>query len=95
MVSLAGVSDLDENLADKDFKWQTYQNGFKVQGTKIIADGSPQGKTAYFTQPYLTPVPDCESDCRGLPSISQEKMNEMFVKAYKNDNQLFTHIKLP
>ena len=91
LVSLAGVSDLDENLADKDFKWQTYQNGFKVQGTKIIADGSPQGKTAYFTQPYLTPVPDCESDCRGLPSISQEKMNEMFVKAYKNDNQLFIH----
>lgn len=91
LVSLAGVGDLDENLADKDFKWQTYQNGFKVQGTKIIADGSPQGKTAYFTQPYLTPVPDCESDCRGLPSISQEKMNEMFVKAYKNDNQLFIH----
>nr|WP_289056550.1 amidohydrolase [uncultured Psychrobacter sp.] len=91
LVSLAGVSDLDENLADKDFKWQTYQNGFKVQGTKIIADGSPQGKTAYFTQPYLTPVPDCENDCRGLPSISQEKMNEMFVKAYKNDNQLFIH----
>ncbi|MGP5631273.1 MULTISPECIES: amidohydrolase [Psychrobacter] len=91
LVSLAGVSDLDKNLADKDFKWQTYQNGFKVQGTKIIADGSPQGKTAYFTQPYLTPVPDCERDCRGLPSISQEKMNEMFVKAYKNDNQLFIH----
>lgn len=91
LVSLAGASDLDENLADKDFKWKTYQNGFKVQGTKIIGDGSPQGKTAYFTQPYLTPVPDCESDCRGLPSISQDEMNEMFAKAYARDNQLFIH----
>jgi len=91
LVSLAGVSDLDKNLADKDFVWKRYQNGFKVQGTKIIADGSPQGKTAYFTQPYLTPVADCESDCRGLPSISQDEMNEMFAKAYARDNQLFIH----
>ncbi len=91
LIALAGASDLDENLADKDFKWKTYQNGFKVQGTKIIGDGSPQGKTAYFTQPYLTPVADCESDCRGLPSVSQDEMNEMFVKAYQRDNQLFIH----
>lgn len=91
LVSLAGVSDLDENLADPNFKWKTYQNGFKVQGTKIIADGSPQGKTAYFTKPYLTPVPDCKTDCRGLPSVSQEALNEMFAKAYARDNQLFIH----
>lgn len=91
LVALAGVSDLDENLADKNFKWKTYQNGFKVQGTKIIGDGSPQGKTAYFTQPYLTSVADCKSDCRGLPSVSQEALNEMFVKAYQRDNQLFIH----
>ncbi len=91
LVSLAGVSDLDENLADKDFVWKTYQNGFKVQGTKIIADGSPQGKTAYFSQPYLTPVPDCDSNCKGLPSLSQDELNEMFLKAYARDNQLFIH----
>ena len=91
LVSLAGVSDLDENLADKDFIWKTYKNGFKVQGTKIIADGSPQGKTAYFSQPYLTPVPDCDKDCRGLPSVNQDELNGMFAKAYARDNQLFIH----
>ena len=91
LVALAGVNDLDENLADKDFSWKTYKNGFKVQGTKIVADGSPQGKTAYFSQPYLTPVPDCEKDCRGIPSVSQDALNEMFVKAYERDNQLFIH----
>lgn len=91
LVSLAGASDLDENLADENFRWKTYQNGFKVQGTKIIGDGSPQGKTAYFTQPYLTPVEGCARDCRGLPSLSQDEMNAMFVKAYARDNQLFIH----
>ena len=91
LVALAGVSDLDENLADKNFSWKTYNHGFKVQGTKIVADGSPQGKTAYFSQPYLTPVPDCQKDCRGLPSVSQDQLNEMFAKAYARDNQLFIH----
>ena len=91
LVSLAGVSDLEENLADKDFKWQTYQNGFKVQGTKIVADGSPQGKTAYFSQPYLTEVPGCDKDCKGLPSVTQDELNKMFVMGYANDNQLFIH----
>lgn len=54
LVSLAGFSELESNLKDPDLTFKTYNNGFKVQGTKIIADGSPQGKTAYFTQPYLT-----------------------------------------
>ncbi len=91
LIALAGASDLDENLADKNFRWKTYQNGFKVQGTKIIGDGSPQGKTAYFTEPYLTPVEGCKRDCRGLPSLSQDEMNAMFAKAYARDNQLFIH----
>lgn len=91
LIALAGFSDLEKNLNDTSIHWKTYKNGFKVQGTKIIADGSPQGKTAYFTNPYLTPVPGCSHDCRGLPSLSQSALNDLFVKAYKQDNQLFIH----
>jgi predicted amidohydrolase YtcJ len=74
---------------EPDFR--QYHNGLKFEGIKIIADGSPQGKTAYFTEPYLTPVEGCESDCRGLPSIPQEKLNEMFTRNYGNNRQLFIH----
>ncbi|WP_230658646.1 amidohydrolase [Psychrobacter sp. I-STPA10] len=93
LVALAGVSDLDENLADNQLKWQHYQNGFKIQGTKIIADGSPQGKTAYFTKPYLSNIPSCGcgGHARGMPSLPQEQINDMFYKAYQHDNQLFIH----
>jgi len=91
LMALGGYTELEINLNDSLIDWKTYNNGFKVQGTKIIADGSPQGKTAYFTEPFLTPVPGCESDCRGLPSLSQETMNDLFILAYKNDNQLFIH----
>ena len=91
LISLAGYSDLESNLKDTTLSFKTYKNGFKVQGTKIVADGSPQGKTAYFTKPFLTKVPGCVHNCRGLPSLSQETINDLFVLAYKNENQLFIH----
>lgn len=91
LISLAGYSELDSNIQDSTLQFKTYNNGFKVQGTKIVADGSPQGKTAYFSKPYLTDVPGCHHDCRGLPSLTQADLNALFETAYKNDNQLFIH----
>lgn len=91
LIALAGYSELENNLKDSTLQFKTYKNGFKIQGTKIVADGSPQGKTAYFTKPYLTPVPGCKNDCRGLPSLTQEALNKLFVTAYENGNQLFIH----
>lgn len=91
LIALPGFSELETNLNDADFEWKTYKNGFKLQGTKIISDGSPQGKTAFFTEPFLTEVPGCESDCRGFPNISQEALNDLFLIAYEADNQLFIH----
>ncbi|MBR0572856.1 MULTISPECIES: amidohydrolase [Pasteurellaceae] len=88
---LAGAPDLDKNLNDKSMIFKTYNNHFKLQGTKVIGDGSPQGKTAFFTKPYLTKVDGCEKDCKGLPSVTQEKLNKIFVTAYEKDNQLFVH----
>ena len=93
LVVLAGYSELEANLADTSIQFKTYKNGFKVQGTKIVADGSPQGKTAFFTQPFLTPVPSCVHDCRGLPSLTQDELNSLFKLAYEKDNQLFIHCK--
>lgn len=91
LIALASYGDLVQNLLDSTVHFKTYKNGFKLQGTKILADGSPQGKTAYFTKPFLTPVPSCTHDCRGLPSLSQDDLNELFMTAYAHDNQLFVH----
>ena len=91
LIALAGSSELDSNLADTTLHFKTYKNGFKTQGTKIVADGSPQGKTAFFSKPFLTEVPGCHHDCRGLPSLTQEGLNKLFETAYAKDNQLFIH----
>jgi hypothetical protein len=91
LVVLAGYSELDDNINDSTLVFKEYKNGFKTQGTKIVADGSPQGKTAFFTKPFLTEVPGCAHQCRGLPSLSQEAIDKLFLTAYDNNNQLFIH----
>jgi hypothetical protein len=71
--------------------WGTYQDRLKYQGLKLVLDGSVQGKTAYLSHPYLTPVPGCETDCRGYPSLTQEKVNQLMTLAYRNGVQVFAH----
>lgn len=91
VVSLPGSDELDPKKRDLTLIYGRYENGLKFQGNKIVADGSPQGKTAFFTEPYLTPVPGCEKDCRGFANLSQAELNEQFTTAYKIGRQLFIH----
>jgi len=72
-------------------KWGSYNQGLKYGGIKVAVDGSPQGKTAFLTQAYLTPVPGCEKDCRGFANITQEDLNKLFVLLYKNKVQIYSH----
>ncbi len=71
--------------------WGNYRKGLKYGGLKISADGSPQGKTAFLTRPYLTPVPGCAADCHGFPNISQAALNDLLVLAYSHKVQIFAH----
>ena len=48
-----------------------YLNRLKLGGVKLILDGSPQGKTAYLSKPYLVPPPGKPADYRGYPIYPQ------------------------
>ncbi len=52
-----------------------YSNRFKIGGIKLVLDGSPQGKTAYLSQPYAVPPPGQDSSYRGYPSIPEDTVN--------------------
>lgn len=78
-------------IAEGETRWGTYENGIKLAGIKLTVDGSPQGKTAYLTQPYLTPVPGCDSDCRGVSALGAEKVKELFLLSYRNSVQVYAH----
>jgi len=49
-----------------------YTARFRIGGIKLILDGSPQGKTAYLSQPYYKPPPGQPADYRGYPAYSDE-----------------------
>lgn len=68
-----------------------YQNHFRIGGVKVVGDGSPQGKTAFWTKPLLTPGPSGEKNWRGEPNVSPEDLNKVVKLAYGNSVQLMTH----
>jgi len=68
-----------------------YKNHFRIGGVKAVGDGSPQGKTAFWTKPLLTPGPSGEKDWRGEPNVSAEELNNVVKLAYDNGIQVMTH----
>jgi predicted amidohydrolase YtcJ len=80
-----------ELLGTGKIKWGVYNNHLRYCGLKIATDGSPQGKTAFLTKSYLTPVPGCSHDCKGFPNLTQEQINELMLGCYSNKVQLYSH----
>jgi predicted amidohydrolase YtcJ len=58
---------------------------------KIVTDGSPQGKTGFFTTPYLTGGPAGQREWRGEPTFPQATLNGMVKRVYDAEAQLFAH----
>ena len=71
--------------------WGKYNNHLKIGGVKITIDGSPQGKTAFFTTPYLTGGPNGEKDWRGELTFPQDTVNQMVKKVYDLNVPLYLH----
>ena len=74
-----GQNGLIENLDTISFG--AYQGRVKVGGIKLILDGSPQGKTAYLTQPYYKPPHNESKLYKGYPLIPQKDLSGL-VKKY-------------
>ena len=64
-----------------------YRNRFRMGGYKIFLDGSPQGRTAWMTKPYLGDDPDY----RGYPIYSNEAVSAFVETARKEGRQLLAH----
>lgn len=81
-----------DDLMDTKWNSKTYNNHYRIGGMKITLDGSPQGRTAWRTEPYLL-VPDgADPDYNGYPAIPQDSVVEsLYKKAFKNNWQVITH----
>ena len=70
---------------------RTYSNRFRIAGVKISLDGSPQGKTAWLTQPYLVPPAGQDETYLGYPAMPDEKAFAHVDEAFKNGWQVLAH----
>ena len=68
-----------------------YHDRLKLQGIKLLVDGSPQGKTAFWGEPLLTPGPNGEENWRGQPVFPPEQLNASVAELSAQGVQLFAH----
>jgi predicted amidohydrolase YtcJ len=68
-----------------------YRNRVRVGGAKATIDGSPQGKTAFLSQPYYKPPEGQGPDYRGYAAITKEQIVEAVDLAFANGWQILTH----
>lgn len=68
-----------------------YHGGLKLQGIKFTQDGSPQGKTAFVSTPYLTGGPSGQKDWYGETTQPEEVFIEQVKKAFEAGLQVWIH----
>lgn len=70
----------------------SYQGRCRVRGLKITLDGSPQGRTAWHTRPYLIPPNGQRPGYAGYPAIPDTKQVEtLFDEAYQKGWPMRVH----
>ena len=86
IAAIGDVPLLHSNLMSTE-----YTNGFRLGGVKLTFDGSPQGKTAWFTKPYYQVPNGQAADYAGYPAFSDQDAIKWMRLAITNQWQLLVH----
>jgi predicted amidohydrolase YtcJ len=77
---------------DSEWNRKEYKNHYRIGGLKLTLDGSPQGRTAWRTLPYLIPPDGQKQGYAGYPAIPNNADVEKIVdNAFANNWQLKFH----
>lgn len=78
-IDVTGWQDYSgKELLDQDFS-KAYKNRYRLAGIKITLDGSPQGRTAWRTTPYLVPPEGQKQGYAGYPAIPDTKKVQAYL----------------
>lgn len=91
IAALPSFVDMPKWLNNKKYKFGEYRKGLKLQGVKFTQDGSPQGKTAYVSTPYLTGGPSGQLNWRGDTTQPKEEFLRQVKMAFDAGLQVFVH----
>ncbi|MGH6997775.1 MAG: amidohydrolase, partial [Phenylobacterium sp.] len=70
---------------------RVYKDRLRVGGVKLSIDGSPQGKTAWLSQPYFVPPEGQNAAYAGYPAVPVDQCLAAIDKAYANNWQILVH----
>lgn len=70
---------------------RTYEKRFRIGGVKLTIDGSPQGKTAYLSEPYFHPPHGQSADYRGYGAIDEGTARASVARAFARGWQILCH----
>ncbi|ASW73789.1 amidohydrolase [Chryseobacterium piperi] len=87
----------DYEYFKKDFnlfkpKYMQYEDHLKLGGFKFSDDGSPQGKTAWLTQPYLVPPEGQSKDYKGFPIFTDDTLYNDLKTLFQNHITAQLHV---
>ena len=76
-----------------DSQWYSTKtlNGYRIAGVKISLDGSPQGKTAFLSQPYFVPPHGSPSSFRGYAAMLDQDVDRKVALCYEKGWQFIAH----
>ena len=95
LIDVASYPDL--TFSDTPFGLDTpwhgkkLKNGYRIAGVKLSLDGSPQGKTAFLSQPYFIPPHGQPSSFVGYPTVPAEEVNRKIALCYEKGWQFLAH----
>jgi len=70
---------------------KNYVGKYRIGGVKLTIDGSPQGKTAWLSQPYYIPPEGKPASYRGYPAVTEQQALDAVELAFRNDWQIEVH----
>jgi len=91
LVTLPVYMDMQQFFGDEVMDFGRYHNRIKLGGVKIVTDGSPQGRTAYFSHAMHGPGPDGQSTWFGEPTMPYEEYQQIFKAAEHAGLRIYTH----
>ena len=82
------INDTGSKLMEKNKDIvKKYKKHLKIGGYKIVLDGSPQGRSAWMTKPYL----GGEADYCGYPWMKDEDVDRYALQAVNENQQFLAH----
>jgi len=91
VAALGSFMEAEDWVGNPRYPLGSYHGKFKIAGMKVLQDGSPQGRTAYMSEPYLKGGPDGQSPWYGEPTVPFEQFAAVVQQALDAGVQVYVH----